>query len=102
MPYVQVHLAHQVRRLRLKVRDAATGRMVGQALELEYLGCNSTATSFFALPWDGVVVKGERPLVVPDGEYLLVLSVQKALGEDDNPAPWKQWTSPYFRIQRPQ
>lgn len=102
VPYVQVHLAHQVRRLRVEVRDAASGAMVGRALELEYVGRNSTPTAFFALPWDGVVVKGNRALAVPDGEYVLVLSVQKALGEDDDPAHWEQWTSPRFRIQRPQ
>lgn len=65
--YILVHLDHQVRRLRMEVFEADTGKAWHRALELSYLGRNSTATSFFALPWDGQTVSGGKVRVVPNG-----------------------------------
>jgi minor extracellular serine protease Vpr len=43
----------------------------------------------------------QKSYVVPDGRYILTLSVLKALGDPDNPAHWETWTSPAFAIDRP-
>ncbi|OFX34754.1 MAG: peptidase S8 [Armatimonadetes bacterium RBG_16_67_12] len=101
VPYILVHLDHQVRKLRMEVFDANTGRAEGRALDLDYVGRNSMATSFFALPWDGMTMRGQNVRVVPDGQYRIRLSVQKALGDDNNPAHWESWTSPVITLDRP-
>ncbi|MDP9374977.1 MAG: S8 family serine peptidase, partial [Chloroflexota bacterium] len=52
LPYVLVHLDHQVRRLRMEVLDADTGVSFHRAFEQEYVGRNSTSTGFNAYAWD--------------------------------------------------
>jgi len=101
IPMVLLHLSHQVRRLRIEVRDANTGRNWHRAVDFEYMGRNSGPTAFFALPFDGTTVTGKRLHLVPDGTYVLEVSVLKALGDDNNPAHWETWTSPSFAIDRP-
>lgn len=101
IPYILVHLDHQVRRLRAEVFDANTGKAWQRAFEFQYVGRNSAATSFFAISWDGLTTAGRRTITVPDGQYIIRLSVQKALGDDDNPAHWETWDSPSFIIDRP-
>jgi hypothetical protein len=46
-------------------------------------------------------MNGKKVNVVPDGAYIVEISVQKALGEDDNPDHWETWTSPVITIARP-
>jgi subtilisin family serine protease len=101
VPYFLVHLDHQVRRLRAEVFAAPSGRAWHRAFEFEYVGRNSTSTSFFALAWNGTTVNGRRVNTVPNGDYVVRLSVQKALGDDHNPAHWETWTSPVITIDRP-
>lgn len=101
IPYILVHLDHQVRRLRLEVFDADTGKAWHRAFDFEYVGRNSTSTSFFALPWDGITTSGKKSYEVPNGDYIMILSVLKALGDESNPAHWESWTSPVFTIARP-
>jgi minor extracellular serine protease Vpr len=100
-PNILVHLDHQVRRLRVEVFEANTNKAWHRAFELEYVGRNSGATSFFAFPWDGTTKGGNKTYVVPNGQYYFKLSIQKALGDDNNPAHWETWTSPMFVIARP-
>jgi hypothetical protein len=87
--------------LRVEIFDANSGRAWHKAIDLEYLGRNSSATSFFALGWDGVTTAGNRQYTVPDGSYVARLSVLKALGDPANPAHWETWTSPVITIDRP-
>lgn len=101
VPFILVHLEHQSRRLKMEVFDADTGRAHHRALQLEYVGRNSTPTSFFALAWDGTTVNGNNLNVLPDGDYVIRLSVLKALGDDDDPAHTEVWTSPVITIARP-
>jgi subtilisin family serine protease len=111
IPNVLAHLDHQVRTLQLEIRNAATGLRVHDdfpyALDLEYQARSGTATSFFALPWDGMRShdngggNGDHRKVVPDGTYTLTLKVLKPLGDAANPAHWETWTSPAFTIDRP-
>lgn len=103
VPYILVHLDHQVQTLYVEVSDARTGRVEGFAIYLDYVGRNSTATGFFALPWDGVTTTktGRDTRVVPDGQYVIKLAVLRALGDRNNPAHWESWTSPVITLDRP-
>jgi minor extracellular serine protease Vpr len=101
IPYFLVHFDHQTRRMRMEVFDANTGKAWHRAYEEEYLPRNSTSTSFYAFTWDGVTTNGNKVNVVPDGQYVIKLSVLKALGDDDNPDHWETWTSPVITIDRP-
>ena len=101
IPYLILHLDHQVRRLRAEVFSAGSGRAWQRAWEEEYMPRNSVATSFFAFPWDGKTSNGNRTQNVPDGQYVIRLSALKALGDQTNPAHWETWTSPVITIDRP-
>jgi minor extracellular serine protease Vpr len=102
IPYLALHLDHQVRRLRVEVKDAVTGQSWHRAFaDEEYVGKNGTPTGFFGFAFDGTTVNGNKTTVVPNGQYLLVLSVLKPLGDESNPAHWETWTSPSFTIARP-
>lgn len=101
IPYFLVHFDHQARRARFEVFDAGTGRAWHRAIDEEYLPRNSTATSFFAFAWDGTTRNGSRINVVPNGQYVVRLSVLKALGDENDPAHWETWTSPVITVARP-
>jgi len=99
-PYLLVHLDHQSRLLRVEI-FAASGKSWHRAFNEEYLPRNSTSTGFFAFPFDGTTIAGNKTYTVPDGEYYGVLSILKANGDASNPADWETWTSPHFIIDRP-
>ncbi len=101
IPFLLTHFDHQSRRVRMEIFDANTGKAWHRALELEYFGRNSSATGFFALPWDGTTVNGKKVNVVPNGQYVIVMKVFKALGDDSNPAHVETFTSPVITIARP-
>lgn len=101
IPYILVHLDHHARLLRMTVKDAATGKSFQRAYQQDYLPRNSTAGGFFAFPFDGTTVNGNRVNVVPNGTYVIELSVLKALGDSNNPDHWETWTSPAFIVARP-
>ena len=72
----------------------------------QYLPRNTGATSFFAFPWNGSTFtdkgkNGSQWRTVPDGQYVVKISVLKALGDENNPAHWESWTSPVITIDRP-
>jgi hypothetical protein len=48
-----------------------------------------------ALPFDGAVRRGHHRLELADGEYQLVVTVERPSGAPET------WTSPVFRIDRP-
>ena len=100
-PWVLVHLDHQVRLLRLELFEAVSGKPWHRVANLPYVGRNSAANTFFALEWDGTTTGGNRVYTVPDGQYVIKLSVLKALGDAANPAHWQSWTSPVITIDRP-
>ncbi len=114
-PYVLAHFRHQSRRYELTLLDAATGQPVVKKgpneyrsllMFEDYLPRNSTATSFFAFPWDGRIdqVNKNGKVVrrgLPEGQYKLQLRVLKALGTAGNAAHWETWTSPMFIVDQP-
>ena len=103
IPFILVHLDHQVRDLKMEVINLVTGQPVGFADIEEFLPRNSVATSFFAFTWDGTTMKraGGRLRTVPNGSYRLELSVLKALGDPDDSAHTEHWPSPTIVISRP-
>ena len=100
IPYFLVHLDHQCRTFRIDIY-AENGKAWHRGYYEEYLPRNSTPTSFYAFPFDGITSAGKKTYTVPDGTYYAVISVLKANGDDDNPAHWETWTSPLFVIDRP-
>jgi subtilisin family serine protease len=111
IPNLLLHFDYQSRRLEVEVVSASSGRKLHPVFsnmhEEDFLPRNSTATSFFAFPWDGTRMHDngrgtpDHRKVVPDGQYKLVVKVLKALGDPNNPAHWETWTSPTITIDRP-
>ena len=103
VPYFLVHLDHGVTNLKLEVFDVATGKSFNFADDENWVARNSTATAFFAIPWDGTTVKrpNGRAKAVPNGTYRVELSVLKALGDPRNPAHLEKKTLPNVVIARP-
>jgi len=106
VPNFVIHLDHQVRRLRMEAFDAVTGKTWHRIVDEEYVGRNSASNTFFAYPWDGSTFTGKgkngsQQYTVPNGQYVVKVSVLKALGDDSNPAHWETWTSPVITIARP-
>lgn len=101
IPYFVVHLDHQSRELRLEVFDANTGKAWHRAYSQNYVGRNSGAATFFSFAWDGTTTAGNKTYTVPNGQYIVKMTVRKALGDSANPAHVETWTSPVITIARP-
>jgi hypothetical protein len=106
IPYFLLHLDHQAAEVKLEVFDAKTGRDWHKVSDDKYVIRNTTATGFFAFTWDGTTFTGKsadpsRWYTVPNGKYVVKVSVLKALGDPDNPAHWETWTSPVITLARP-
>lgn len=106
IPYFLMHLDHLSREIKLEAFDAVTGEAWNKVSDDEYMTRSSTPGGFFAFTWDGVTFKGtaDKPrsvTTVPNGQYVVKVSVLKALGESSNPAHWETWTSPVITIARP-
>ena len=99
VPYIVVHLDHPSRRLKLEVFEAASGKAWHTALNEEYLPRNSGAAGIFAFSWDGTTVNGKKTNTLPDGTYVIKLTVEKALATGTDPV--ETWTSPPITIDRP-
>ena len=50
---------------------------------------------------DGSTVGGNKVYKVPNGTYRIVITVLKALGDENNPAHVETWTSPVITLARP-
>ena len=109
-PILLFHLNHQVRKLNLQVYKADGSpvhpvfNVVAQA---DYLGRNSTASSFFEFDWDGTRSQdngggnGDHRKALPNGRYILKLSVLKALGNAGNAGDWETFTTQPITLARP-
>lgn len=100
-PRFLVHLHHQARRLQLDVLEAGTLKPLGRALRADYLPRSEKADGFAAFTWDGTVTHGKKTEAVPEGQYVIRISVLKALGDENTPAHTETWTSPVITLDRP-
>ena len=101
--FILLHLDHQAELVKLEAFNVATGDFVGNVSIDEFVARN-TVNGFFDFPWDGEVFKGQkaknfRP--VPNGEYVIRVTVKKALGRDVDPTHFETWDSPVITIARP-
>jgi hypothetical protein len=70
----------------------------------QFVRRNSTTTAFFTFSWDGTRGQddgNDKRKLVPNGQYMLKLSVLKPLGDESNPADWETFTTPVFTLARP-
>jgi minor extracellular serine protease Vpr len=109
-PILLFHLNHQVRKLNIQVFKAdgsAVHPVFNYVTQQDFLGRNSTATAFFEFDWDGTRSNdngggnGDHRKAVPNGRYILRLSVLKALGNTTNSADWETFTTPPITLARP-
>lgn len=99
IPFFLMHLDHQSRQLQLRVFSVA-GKDWHLAFQEDFLPRNSTGTGFFAFSWDGVTTAGGKSYTVPNGTYVVQLTVLKALGSASIPADTETWSSPVITIAR--
>jgi subtilisin family serine protease len=106
VPVVLIHLHNFARRVRVDVLRPGQRHSLGEALRRDYVPRNIVENLLAqpwglvtALPFDGTVRRGDRQLRLPDGDYQLVVSVERPLATGDTPV--ESWTSPVFRIDRP-
>lgn len=110
LPYVIYHLDYPVSQLELNVfkanEDGTKGEKVhdefNNALTLTDLGRDN---SYAVVAWDGTFQgnygKGnDKTRTVADGDYVLEVSVLRALGDAGNPDHWESWSSPAFTVER--
>jgi minor extracellular serine protease Vpr len=101
-PTFLVHLRHQVRLLRFEVASTA-GKPWHRAFpDFQYVARNAIANSAFAIPWDGTTTVGRKTWVLPNGDYLVTISMLKANGDHWNPLHWEIVTLGPIAIERPE
>jgi len=100
-PIIVFHLDHGISLLRAEVFDAVTGDNKHRFDNERDIRRSTSATSFFTLAWDGSTFHGNQEDVVPNGSYVIKLTVVKALGDGNNPAHVETFTSPQFFVARP-
>lgn len=102
VPFIIAHFDHQSLRVRLTIEQAGSGLIIGRAPDYaEYVPRNSTPTAATLFSWDGSIETGLGFLTLPNGQYRVILSVLKPLGDNLNPAHYETWTSPVITIARP-
>jgi subtilisin family serine protease len=106
IPYFVVHLDHPSRRVRFEAFDAISRKAWHRVSDDEYVTRNSGPSNWFVFNWDGTTFTGKGKnanqwKTVPNGAYVVKLSVLKALGDENNPAHWETWASPVITIARP-
>jgi hypothetical protein len=106
IPYFLMHLDHFSRRIRLEAFDAVTGKSWHRVSDDEYVTRNSSPGGFFAFTWDGTTFTGKgknasQQYTVPNGQYVVKVSVLKALGDENDPTHWETWTTNVITIARP-
>jgi len=110
-PFLLYHLNIPARQLNVQIENA-DGSFVhpvfNYADKESYVrrnGANpASTTGFFTFAWDGTRGQdngNDKRKVVPNGTYMLKLSVLKPLGDPANSADWETFTTPAFTIARP-
>ena len=100
IPDFGVNFGQHARKFRMEDFDATKGKACNRAYEFDCFGRNSAANNICSFPWDGTTMSGNIVRTVFAGDYIVVISALKALGDDDNPDHWETWTSPVVTIER--
>lgn len=98
-------ISNPLHNLQIYVMDMATEKVIGAVpVDGEYIGrTDSVRTKFFVVPWGGRIFTDDQQLVmVPDGEYSLVLVAPKPFSEDAglSGGAHESWMSPMIAIKR--
>jgi hypothetical protein len=101
VPQFLVHFDHHARRLQIDVFEAGTMSPRHRALRADYLPRSGPAEGFVAFAWDGTTTDGNNTFTLPDGQYVIRVSVLKALGDKQDPTHWERWESPVITLDRP-
>jgi hypothetical protein len=110
-PYLVFHLNLPARQFNVQI-ESADGSFVHPVMNyadkesfLPRNGANpASTTGFFTFAWDGTRAQdngNDKRKVVPNGTYMLKMSVLKPLGDPANDADWETFTTPAFMIARP-
>jgi minor extracellular serine protease Vpr len=107
-PRVIAHFEHAARLVKMDIVEATKLKPWGRALTEDYYPQNTatvidgvTTNATFTFRWNGTTVLNKSVVKVPNGRYLIKLSVLKALGVATNPADWEVWTSPVVTLNHP-
>ena len=101
LPIVVFHLDASVSLLRFEVFDAVTNKSWHRFDNEADVPRNTSSGGFYTIGWDGTTFNGNSVNVVPNGSYVIKLTVVKALGDPNNPSDVETWTSPQFYLARP-
>ncbi|KAG0343284.1 hypothetical protein BG000_000003 [Podila horticola] len=98
-------ISNPLHNLQIYVMDMATEKVIGAVpVDGEYIGrTDPVRTKFFVVPWGGRIFTDDQQLVmVPDGEYSLVLVAPKPFSEDAglSGGAHESWMSPMIAIKR--
>ena len=97
-PFVLVHMNNPARRIRIELFSTRRRARLGEVFRQDFVPRNPVE-SILSQPW---TLASALPLRLghrPDGEYYVVMTVERALAARATPA--ETWTSPVFRIDRP-
>jgi hypothetical protein len=97
-PFVLVHMNNQARRIRIELFSTRRRARLGEVFRQDFVPRNPVE-SILSQPWTLATALPLRLGRRPDGEYYVVMTVERALAGRGTPA--ETWTSPVFRIDRP-
>ncbi|TMQ73318.1 MAG: peptidase S8 [Candidatus Eisenbacteria bacterium] len=100
-PIIVFHLDHAISLFTVEAFDAVTGKSWHLIDRERDIRRSTGPNSFFTLAWDGTTFHGNAQDVVPNGNYVIKLSIVKALGSEANPGDVETFTSPQFFLARP-
>jgi minor extracellular serine protease Vpr len=101
VPNYLLHLDFQSRKATFTAYDATGVTPLGEAMSFDNLPRNSGMTTAFSFAWDGFVGPTGDRTQLPNGEYVLKLTLVHALGDPSNPAHVETATFAKVKIQRP-
>jgi hypothetical protein len=106
-PTLVFHLNIPARQFNVQVENA-DGSFVHPVFNYadreSFLPSAGSAAGFFTFAWDGSRGQdngNDKSVALPNGTYMLKMSVLKPLGDPNNAADWESFTTPSFAIARP-
>jgi hypothetical protein len=101
VPNILLHLDRPVSELEMEVFDAGTGRDWHRMFFARDYSRNVGAVGATAYPWNGTTQHGKKLVQVPNGRYVVKVTVLKPLGNPHHAGDLETWTSPVITLARP-